>query len=91
MSEDDEIGREAASRMLDRIGGDPDVPEEIAACIKRYDGTVRGVDVWAVEFEGLTAAEWARMTDRDRSTVSRNVRRAKQEDAKRRQEDTADE
>jgi len=36
----------------------------------------RGVDVYAVEVCGLSAAEWARMTGRDRSTVSRNVRRA---------------
>lgn len=36
----------------------------------------RGVDVYAVEERGLSAAEWAEMTGRDRSTVSRNVRRA---------------
>ena len=36
----------------------------------------RGVDVYAVEECGLSAAEWAEMTGRDRSTVSRNVRRA---------------
>ena len=36
----------------------------------------RGVDVYAVEEWGLSAAEWAEMTGRDRSTVSRNVRRA---------------
>lgn len=36
----------------------------------------RGVDVFAVEEHGLTAAEWADKTERDRSTVSRNVRRA---------------
>jgi DNA-directed RNA polymerase specialized sigma24 family protein len=38
----------------------------------------RGVDVYAVEVCGLSAAEWAEMTERDRSTVSRNVRRALQ-------------
>jgi predicted transcriptional regulator len=38
----------------------------------------RGVDVWAVEHCGLSATEWAQMTDRDRSTVSRNVRRTRQ-------------
>lgn len=36
----------------------------------------RGLDVYAVEDCGLSAAEWAEMTGRDRSTVSRNVRRA---------------
>lgn len=36
----------------------------------------RGVDVYAVEECGLSATEWAEMTGRDRSTVSRNVRRA---------------
>jgi len=35
----------------------------------------RGVDVYAVEECGLTAVEWAEMTGRSRSTVSRNVRR----------------
>lgn len=37
----------------------------------------RGVDLWAVEERGLTASEWADKTDRSRSTVSRNVRRAR--------------
>ncbi len=37
----------------------------------------RGVDFYAVEECGLSAAEWAEMTGRDRSTVSRNLRRAK--------------
>lgn len=36
----------------------------------------RGVDVYAVQERGLSAVEWAEMTGRDRSTVSRNVRRA---------------
>lgn len=36
----------------------------------------RGVDVYAVEECGLPATKWAEMTGRDRSTVSRNVRRA---------------
>jgi len=36
----------------------------------------RGVDLYAVEWCGISAAEWAEMTGRDRSTVSRNVRRA---------------
>jgi len=36
----------------------------------------QGVDYYAVEVCGKSAAEWAEMTGRDRSTVSRNVRRA---------------
>lgn len=36
----------------------------------------RGVDLYAVEECGLSAAKWAEMTGRDRSTVSRNIRRA---------------
>lgn len=36
----------------------------------------QGVDSYAVEECGLSAAEWARMTGRSRSTVARNVRRA---------------
>jgi len=36
----------------------------------------RGVDLYAVEECDLSASEWADMTGRDRSTVSRNVRRA---------------
>jgi len=39
----------------------------------------RGVDTYAVKVRGLSAAEWARMTGRDASTVSRNVRRAQAE------------
>jgi len=37
----------------------------------------RGVDVYAVDECGYTATEWAEMTGRDRSTVSRNLRRAR--------------
>jgi len=36
----------------------------------------RGVDRFAVEECGLSPVDWAEMTGRDRSTVSRNVRRA---------------
>jgi len=38
----------------------------------------RGVDLYAVSECGLSATEWADMTGRDRSTVSRNVRRAQE-------------
>jgi DNA-directed RNA polymerase specialized sigma24 family protein len=37
----------------------------------------QGVDFWAVESAGISASEWADMTDRGRSTVARNVRRAR--------------
>lgn len=38
----------------------------------------RGVDLWAVEEMGVSASQWANMTGRDRSTVARNIRRAKE-------------
>jgi IS30 family transposase len=41
----------------------------------RGSTAARGVDVYAVEECGLSAAKWAEMTGRDRSTVARNVRR----------------
>lgn len=50
--------------------------EELAELIERSTAA-RGVDVYAVEECGLPAAEWAEMTGRNRSTVSRNVRRAR--------------
>lgn len=38
----------------------------------------RGVDLWAIEnHDDMTAAKWAELTNRDRSTVSRNIRRAR--------------
>lgn len=49
--------------------------ERLAELIEQTTAA-RGVDVYAVEECGLSAAEWAEMTGRDRSTVSRNVRRA---------------
>lgn len=49
--------------------------ERLAARI-RDSTAAQGVDAYAVEECGLASAEWAEMTGRDRSTVSRNVRRA---------------
>lgn len=46
----------------------------------REHTAARGVDVWAVEQLGFSAASWAKMTDRSRSTVSRNIRRAGEND-----------
>lgn len=49
--------------------------EELGEIISRTTAA-RGVDLYAVERCGLSASDWANLTDRDRSTVSRNVRRA---------------
>jgi len=46
------------------------------AALIRETTAARGVDVWAVEELGLSASAWAELTGRNRSTVSRNVRRA---------------
>jgi len=54
----------------------PETDIEELAAIVRQTTAARGVDVYAVEVRGLEPVEWARMTGRDRSTVSRNVRRA---------------
>lgn len=51
-----------------------DAAEEIAFLIRQHTAA-RGIDLWAVDVIGYSAAEWARMTGRDRSTVARNVRR----------------
>jgi IS30 family transposase len=45
----------------------------------RESTAARGVDQYAVDICGLSAAEWAEMTGRDRSTVSRNLRRSKEQ------------
>lgn len=44
----------------------------------RETTAARGVDMWAVDELGLSPASWAELTGRDRSTVSRNVRRAQE-------------
>ena len=55
----------------------PDV-DKLAQYIR--DGTAaRGVDKWAVEDVGYSASIWAKLTGRDRSTVSRNIRRAQED------------
>jgi hypothetical protein len=48
--------------------------KELAKLVEKTTAA-RGVDLFAVERCGLSAADWARLTDRDRSTVARNVRR----------------
>lgn len=42
----------------------------------RESTAARGVDIYAVEECGIRASEWAERTGRNRSTVSRNVKRA---------------
>ena len=61
--------------MLYDEGGLREPSEQLAECIKEHTAA-RGVDVWATHIRGHTASEWAEMTGRDRSTVSRNIRRA---------------
>lgn len=65
---------EETLKMLDGTARHRDVTT-LAESI-RESSAARGVDSWAVEHIGLSAAEWARLTDRNRSTVARNVRRA---------------
>jgi len=50
------------------------------ASLIRENTAARGVDVWAVEELGLSASSWAKLTGRDRSTVSRNLKRARNND-----------
>lgn len=40
----------------------------------------RGVDLYATDYRGYSDAEWAEMTGRNRSTVSRNTRRGRSEE-----------
>ena len=47
------------------------------ASLIEQSSAARGVDYFAVEVCGKSAAEWATMTGRDPSTVARNVRRAR--------------
>ena len=48
----------------------------LADCI-RDSTAARGVDYYACEVMRLGVEEWASMTDRDRTTVARNIRRAR--------------
>lgn len=51
--------------------------EQLADFISQHTAA-RGVDLYATEVLGFSPAEWGRMTGRDRSTVSRNLRRTKE-------------
>jgi len=68
---------EETLRILDDGGRYRDVAA-LAEAI-RESSAARGVDQWATEHIGLSAAAWARMTDRDRSTVATNARRGRRE------------
>jgi IS30 family transposase len=52
---------------------------KLAAYIREHTAA-RGVDLWAVETQEYTPAEWAEETGRDRSTVARNLRRARDQE-----------
>jgi len=55
---------------------DPTSLDTLAGLIAETSAA-RGVDLYAVGECGLSAAEWAERTGRDRSTVARNARRAR--------------
>ena len=59
--------------------GPKDEIEILAAFISEHTAA-RGADAYAVDYKEHSAAEWAEMTGRDRSTVARNVRRARREE-----------
>lgn len=65
-------------RMMRRVWPDECDPGQLAWRIAQ-SSAARGVDLWAVEDCGFSATEWADVTSRDRSTVSRNVRRARRD------------
>lgn len=70
-----------AERVAEYFGDDaPQTDLAELAAIVRQTTAARGLDVYATEVRGASAAEWAEMTGRDRSTVSRNIRRATSEE-----------
>lgn len=54
-----------------------DLVEDVLAEHIKQNTAARGVDLFAVDELGYSAAAWAELTGRDRSTVSRNIRRAR--------------
>jgi len=66
-----------AEEILGTHAVDQDEPDMglLARCIES-SSAAQGIDAYAVEEHDYSAAEWAELTGRDRSTVSRNVRRA---------------
>ena len=52
--------------------------EGLAECIE-HSTAAQGVDYYATEIYRLEINEWAAMTGRDRSSVARNIRRAREE------------
>ena len=65
-----ESGLDASPQRRDKM------VERLATIISETTAA-RGVDLFATDVCDLDAAEWARMTNRDASTVQRNVRRAR--------------
>lgn len=52
--------------------------ETLAECIEK-SSAARGVDYYACEIHRIDIQEWAEMTGRDRSSVARNIRRARED------------
>jgi len=76
---DDRDDMEIVDSILNNVspaGTHREATYELARCIRRAGSAAQGCDLFAVEQCGYSASDWAEMTDRDRSTVSRNVRRA---------------
>lgn len=79
-SDDDRDEMEIAESILDNVspaGEHREASYELARCIRRSGSAARGADLFAVEQCGYSRSDWADITDRDGSTVSRNIRRAK--------------
>jgi len=86
MSEDDEIDPAMAAVLNnypENDSGTMPIVDDIDLLrltdMIRETTAARGVDLWAVEELGLSAAAWGELTGRDDSTVSRNVRRAQRD------------
>lgn len=83
MSDGERDEMEILDSILDNVspaGKHREATYELARCIRRAGSTARGADLFAVEQCGYSASDWAEMTERDRSTVSRNVREAQSDD-----------
>lgn len=80
---DDREDMQIVDSILDNVspaGAHREASYELARCIRRAGSAARGTDLFAVEQCGYSASDWAEMTDRNRSTVARNVRRARGSD-----------
>jgi len=52
--------------------------EGLAECIEE-SSAARGVDYYACEIHRIDIQDWAERTGRDRSSVARNIRRARED------------